>query len=424
VLLRFSVSNFGSLREKQELSLIASKLKGDAKGLIEAPELRNETILPAAVIYGPNASGKSNLIKALGLMRSLVLNSHREGEPGEAIPLKPFALDPEYLTKSSFFESDFICNGALYSYSFEATAQRIVSESLHVVRETRPSVLFERHYDEFKFGRGLRGRNKIIEDLTRPNSLFLSAAAQNNHEELGQVANFFRRIHVGGLNNFQPRTVSTRLAAEEFSPKAIEILKAIEVGVIGFKVDEWPTDDRFNRMILRRVVQGDLFGVQSTENNPDSRKERRFRLGHPTASGEPIYFDLADESAGTVQLLIILGPIFRALDRGAVIVFDEFGSRVHTRASEIIISLFNSKETNTAGAQLIVATHDTNLLNSSYLRRDQVWFTEKNNSGVTHLYPLSDFVTRKDDNLEKGYLQGRFGAIPFAGSVEDLFRSG
>ena len=321
-------------------------------------------------------------------MRFLVVNSHREGEPGEAIALKPFALDPEYRNKPSIFEADFICNGALYSYSFGATSSRIISESLHVVRDGRTSVLFERDLTEFKFGRSLRGRNKVIEDLTRPNSLFISTAAQNNHEELGQVANFFRRIHVSGINNIQPRLISSRLAAEDFHPKAIEILRAIEVGVTGIKIDEWPADDRYSRLYLQRVMRGDLFGAQPAENLRDLKMERRFRLGHSTASGEFIYFDLADESAGTIQLLVILGPIFRALDEGAVIIFDEFGSRVHTRASEIIISLFNSKETNVKGAQLVVATHDTNLLNAVGLRRDQVWFTEKDNSGATSSLPV------------------------------------
>jgi AAA15 family ATPase/GTPase len=124
-----------------------------------------------------------------------------------------------------------------------------------------------------------------------------------------------------------------------------------------------------------------------------------------------------DESARTIQLLLILQPIYWALEHGSVIAIDEFGSRVHTRASEIILSLFNNKETNPNRAQLIVATHDTNLLNTKGLRRDQVWFTEKDGEGPTHLHPLTDFETRKNDNLEKGYLQGRFGAIPFAGSL-------
>jgi AAA15 family ATPase/GTPase len=146
-------------------------------------------------------------------------------------------------------------------------------------------------------------------------------------------------------------------------------------------------------------------------------------LGHPAKDGQSVYLDLSYESAGTVQLLSILGPIFRALEEGTVVVIDEFGSRLHTRASEIILSLFNDKATNPKAAQLIAATHDTNLLNAEGLRRDQVWFTEKDRAGATHLYPLSDYFVRKGDNLEKGYLQGRFGAVPFAGSAAKLLKA-
>ena len=122
-------------------------------------------------------------------------------------------------------------------------------------------MLFERSSNEFKFGRNLKGRNKVIEDLTRPNSLFLSAAAQNNHEELGNVADFFRRFHVSGLTNIQPRNISSRLAAEDLPQKAIEVLKDIEVGVTDFKVDEWPSDGRFE--IFKRPLQNFVTGYPS-----------------------------------------------------------------------------------------------------------------------------------------------------------------
>jgi len=191
MLLRFSVSNFASFRDKQELSMVASKLKGETKGLFERPELRNEKILPAAVVYGPNASGKSNLIEAMGAMRDFVVNSHRRGEPGEKLALKTFALDPACRDEPVEFAADFTCNGAIYSYSFAAKAEGFVSEVLHATREGRTSLLFERGPEGFRFGRSLKGQNKVIEALTRTNSLFLSAAAQNNHEELSLVSQYY-----------------------------------------------------------------------------------------------------------------------------------------------------------------------------------------------------------------------------------------
>lgn len=424
MLLRFSVSNFGSLRDKQELSMVASNaIKDEPTGLIDTPELRNEKILPAAVIYGANASGKSNFVKAMAHMRGLVRNSHRQGEPGGPVPLNPFLLDPVYAEKPSTFYIDFIWSDARYSYGFEATGKEFAAESLYVWRGNHRSMLFERKRQTFEFGRSLKGRNKIIEDLTRPNSLFLSAAVQNNHEELTEIANFFSSTRINLAYQMPAGVISARLADQGVDKKSLNLLHEIDIGVTDARVHEAPIDQKDKEIELRNAVLAVL--QQRTGTPPQLEVKSKFiELGHQTTDGKTVFFDLEDESAGTVQLLYILGPIFRALDEGRVVVIDEFGSRLHTRASEIILSLFNNKETNPKGAQLIVATHDTNLLNAKGLRRDQVWFTEKDETGATHLYPLTDIETRKGDKLEKGYLQGRYGAIPFAGSLAKFLKAG
>lgn len=424
MLLRFSVSNFGSLRDKQELSMIASNaIKDEPAGLIDTPELRNEKILPAAVIYGANASGKSNFVKAMAHMRGLVRNSHRQGEPGGPVPLNPFLLDPVYAEKPSTFYIDFIWSDARYSYGFEATGKEFAAESLYVWRGSHRSLLFERKRQTFEFGRSLKGRNKIIEDLTRPNSLFLSAAVQNNHEELTEIANFFSSTRINLAYPMPAGVISARLADQGVDKKILNLLHEIDIGVTDARVHETPIDQKDKEIELRNAVLAVL--QQRTGTPPQLEVKSKFiELGHQTTDGKTVFLDLEDESAGTVQLLYILGPIFRALGEGRVVVIDEFGSRLHTRASEIILSLFNNKETNPKGAQLIVATHDTNLLNAKGLRRDQVWFTEKDETGATHLYPLTDIETRKGDKLEKGYLQGRYGAIPFAGSIANLVKAG
>ncbi len=427
MLLRFSVSNFGSLRDEQELSMVASTLRDDDRGLIDVPELRSVRILPSVVIYGANASGKSNVLRALSHMKNLVRNSHREGEPGSPISLKPFLLDPSYSAKPTTFGIEFVWNEARYAYCFEALGNRFTEEALHVWRGGPITLLFERKAQTFKFGRSLKGRNKVIEDLTRPNSLFLSAAAQNNHEELTGIAEFFNSITVDLALPMPTEAISGRLAAQGIDAKALNLLHEIDTGIVTTRVEvEESTleqrDIEFRESLLGALQK--LLGAPPSLEVKSSFMEpmRAIRLGHQTTDGQTVFLDMRDESAGTVQLLHILGPIFRALDSGLIAVVDEFGSRLHTRASEIILGLFASKETNPKGAQLIVATHDTNLLNARGLRRDQVWFTEKDKAGATHLYPLTDIETRKDDNLEKGYLQGRYGAIPFAGSIANLMK--
>ena len=416
MLLRFSVSNYASLRDRQELSLVASKLKGDSKGLIEAPELRGETILPAAVIYGANASGKSNFIKALAQMRWLILTSHRQGEPGKSVPLRRFALDPEFADKPSAFAADFVCEGAIYSYAFEVTTEGFISESLHVTRRGHSSLLFQRGPDGLTFGRNLKGGNRVIENLMRPNSLFLSAAAQNNHVELTRVADFFERLKPYDAGNIVPRLMSSTLARRGVNSKTIDLIREIDVGIADSKVG-----DALGGFLASQP--GGLASRTVAGTATNGQADFMLRLGHRAKDGRNVYFDFEDESDGTVQLIAVLDSVFWTLEHGQIIVIDEFGSRLHTRASEIILSLFNDKETNPKGAQLIVATHDTNLLNAEGLRRDQVWFTEKDRAGATHLFPLTDYFTRKDDDLEKGYLQGRFGAVPFAGSAANLLKA-
>lgn len=425
MLLRFSVANFGSIRDEQQLSMIASPLKDEPSGLIDTPALRSQKVLPAAVIYGANASGKSNLVRALAHMKELVRNSHRRGEPGAPISLKPFLLDPTYATKPSVFAIDFVWKDTRYAYRFEAFRNEFTHESLHVWRDGPVALLFERERQIFKFGRSLKGRNKVIEALTRTNSLFLSAAVQNNHEELTEINQFFSLMKIDLAEPAPASLIARRLADQGVDEKSIAFLRAIDSGITEARVDEMTVEkediefrDAFVALLQKFVGPAHSHEVKSgIFDNP-----QLLSLGHQTTDKRTVFLDMSDESAGTVQMLATLGEVFSALEHGCPVIIDEFGSRLHTRASELVLSLFASKETNPKGAQLIVTTHDTNLLNAPGLRRDQIWFTEKDAAGATHLYPLTDIETRKGDNLEKGYLQGRFGAIPFAAAAADLLK--
>jgi AAA domain, putative AbiEii toxin, Type IV TA system len=194
MLLRFSVQNHLSIREPQALSLLASALKDVDSGLIECLASPDARVLPAAVIYGSNASGKSNFVAAIEFFCRAVLFSHRRREPGGGVPRSPFALDPACAEAPSIFDADFVVNGARYHYGSEAQSEEFAAEWLYVFPNYRRQILFERKRDSFRFGRTLKGRNRVIADLTRPNSLFLSAAAQNGHEHLSEVVSFFQSL--------------------------------------------------------------------------------------------------------------------------------------------------------------------------------------------------------------------------------------
>lgn len=426
MLLRFGVENHLSIRDRQELSLAASSLKDSKAGLIECAAAPNGHAVPAAIIYGANASGKSNLVAALDFMRDTILLSHRRGEPGGSLPCKPFLLDPACAAAPSTFDADFVVDDVRYHYGFEASSEAFNAEWLYSFRTSRRQILFERKGKSFHFGRGLRGRNKVISDLTRPNSLFLSAAAQNDHEELSKVANFFQTLRVDTAFSVSGGMALIRLADKSgLNGRVIEVLEKVGTGVVGYqeREEEVPEDDQEKRRIFFSAVKK-FVDVPVEFDLGNEGKDIAIELAHRGHDGEAVYFKLSRESAGTRRLLVLLGRVFRVLDEGAVLVIDELDASLHTKACEAVLALFSSPETNPKGAQMIATTHDANLMRSPLLRRDQVWFTEKDDHGATHLYPLTDIRTREGDNIAKGYLQGRYGAIPFAGPASDLITAG
>lgn len=426
MLLRFSATNHLSMRLQQELTLAASTLKDVTTGLIDCAAVPSGRVLPVVVIYGANASGKSNVVDAIRFMRSAVMLSHSQGDPEGSVPRAPFALDPACAKAPSVFSIDFLIDGVRYHYGFEASDEAFDAEWLYAFPKGSRQTLFDRKGKIFKFGRGLKGRNKVISDLTRPNSLFLSAAAQNDHEHLSKVAGFFRSLRIDSTISIAGMNASMSLADREVDNRAIKFLGKIGTGVIGYRQKEQEVPEEvkaLNRNLvaaINKVARGKniLFNSFITDKNV------AIELAHQGHDGKSVFFDLDNESAGTRRLLLLLGRIFRVLDEGAVLVIDELDASLHTQACEAVLALFSSPVTNPKGAQMVATTHDINLLQSSMLRRDQVWFTEKDDEGATHLYPLTDIQTRKGDNIRKGYRQGRFGAIPYPGPISDLITAG
>ena len=418
MLLRFGVANHRSLRDRQEISLVASSLGGNAEGLIACGHAPSGKLLPAVVVYGANASGKSNLIDAMRAMWSMVLYSHNRGEPSGAVSRHPFALDVDSKDAPSRFDVDFVINDVRYHYGFEATDKAFVSEWLFAFPNEKRRTLFERTGDLFRFSRYLKGRNQLISKITRPNSLFLSAAAQNGHEELTRIYKYFRDMVLGEAPISHLPAI---LAEKDIDDRIIGFLGKAGTGVVGYDIQNGEMhrntlDFRGEKVnYLRLIVEEKESQVLKMALKPVVE----LRLSHQSATGAPVYFDLSQESEGTRRLLTLLAPVFLALDTGGVMVVDELDASLHTHACELLLALFSSPVTNSKGAQLIATTHDTNLLASRHLRRDQVWLTEKDAEGATHLYPLTDFRTRGNDNLARGYLQGRYGAVPFSGNLPD-----
>lgn len=428
VLIRFRARNFRSLKEEQELSLVASSLKDSPEAVTPVVGL-DIGLLRAAAIYGANASGKSNVIKSLAYMSSAVQNSQRQWAPEGPIPREPFLLDPQSKLDSSSFEVDLLLDGARYHYGFTLKDREILEEWLDAYptgsKPIRRQMWFSRNGKKFTFGNKMAGDNAVIERLTRPNSLFLSAAAQNNHAALLPVYKWFAEHFSFVPKDREPLWNETAELCQDDSVKSslLNILRVADLGVIGMVVRELDFSERMDkqgRPLDTEVLVKNLFARVRKKAGTFTGKTHAVALIHKGPAQEGVTIHEDDESEGTLALLGLLGPALRATKMGGTIVVDELDASLHPLLALEMIRLFNDPKLNPRGAQIIFTTHDTNILDRASLRRDQIWFTEKDAEGGTHLYPLTDFKPRKNENLERGYLQGRYGAVPFIGSPEFL----
>ena len=430
MLIRFRARNFRSLKEEQELSLVASSLKDSPEAVTKVEGL-NLGLVRVAAIYGANASGKSNVIKALAYMSSAVQNSQRQWAPLGPIPREPFLLDPQSRLDPSSFEVDLLIDGVRFHYGFTLNDREILEEWLDAYPIGRRQMWFKRKQKTFTFGPKLDGNNDAIERLTRPNSLFLSAAVQNNHERLLPIYKWFAEdLTQVGKERAQVRLETAKMCQDEtLKTSILRMLRIADLGVIGLDVREedliQPTAEGGHpagRVFKEEVDDAltKLFAKLKEEGRTISEKKHVLALIHQGAAKVGVSLGEGSESEGTLAFFGLLGPAIRAVNSGGTICVDELDASLHPLLALEVVRLFNDPKRNPRGAQIIFTTHDTNILDRASLRRDQIWFTEKDAEGGTHLYPLTDFKPRKNENLERGYLQGRYGAVPFIGSPDFL----
>lgn len=425
MLIQFRVENHRSLRDEQTLSLVAANIDAADDACLLRPKGLNEALLPAVALYGANASGKTNVLHALSYMRSAILNSHRRWEPEAGIRLDPFALTTNQ-NPNSLYEIDLVVSGTRFRYGFVVSSDRVEEEWLHSWPNGKQQIWFEREADEISFGRNFFGEKRIIQNLTRQNSLFLSAGAQNNQPALLPIFRWFQGLrfeldrHRRNSGRFQVSGISRlyRLFDESF---------ALPVSLFPDEDEAFKHDREAIVRLLRMADTGilDLRVEHVDDDDPRGRPGTRANLyfRHKAADPDAAWLPIEAESAGTIALLELAERLVPTLRTGGVLCVDELETSLHPLLAATLLTLFCNQESNPGFSQLIFTTHDTNLLgnilDSSPLRRDQIWFTEKDDLGVTHLYPLTDYHPRKSENLERGYLQGRYGAIPYLGTLVD-----
>ncbi len=424
MLIEFRVENYRSLRDEVVLTMAAGRGGDESDTRPRLVSGHAESLLTVAAIYGANASGKSNVLSALNFLREAVLLSHRVWAPDEGILRNPFAWGPKR-AEPSLFEVTFLVDSVRYQYGFVASDECFLEEWLRAWPNGKKQTWFEREAGQpIKFGEHLKGENKLIEEVTRPNALYLSAAAQHGHAQLQPVSSWFRSL--------RPLSQATDLAYFAPNPEGVSSLARLlenESGELENGQRQRPSPEEQGNSLRERfrdlIRKADIGIVdvkvvtRKLDDQPRPRKFRRFLLQHQSDI-ENAWLPLEEESRGTQTLFWMALPILQVMDEGGVLIVDELEASLHPALAQQIVRQFNDPVVNHKNAQILFTTHDTNLLGTTLgepaLRRDQVWLTEKNPEGATVLYPLTDYKPRKAENLERGYLQGRYGAVPFLGN--------
>lgn len=421
MLIEFSVKNFRSIKDEQTLSMAkANGSELDASNTFTPDGPTNLPLLCSAAIYGPNAAGKSNLIKAMMVMADFVRNSASEAQQGDYISVVPFLFDKKTSLEPTEFEIVFISEGVRYQYGFTATSERVQDEWLIAFPKGRPQKWFTRktkkgNRSEFYFGDHLSGQKSVWREATRKNALFLSTAVQLNSEQLNVVFRWFRHtfrpvLSVDGWGTSVTASMCDDKAAKN---KVLDFLKAADFNIhdVSIKRDDFDPDSLPDHLpsFLKETLAHGMKGGETLE----------IKTIHKTQSGDLIPIDLDAESDGTKKFFSFVGPWIESLSEGYVLVVDELHANLHPSMVKHLVNLFHDPKINSKKAQLLFTTHETSILNKNVFRRDQVWFCEKQNNQSTTLYPLTDFSPRKDrENIEQGYLSGRYGALPFITPLE------
>ena len=416
MLLQFTVNNFKSIKNTSILSMsTSSKDEGNSF------KVKKYELLQSAILYGANASGKSNFLKAMAFMRKIVLNIDKIILSTDKLPHYPFQLSTETEDSSSSFEMVFFIDETKYRYGFELDDTTVYAEWLYADENGKESKLFYRDIDEnelyvnrLKFKEGLRLK------VSR-NQLFLWKCDQEGGEISASILQWFSHLNmIDGMENEQYISEAMRqMEHEKYKKELVSLIKTADIGIENVLLDEKEIPKSvIEEMDLppklkEKLLKSDTLKDMSLLTHHKKYDENNNEVGMTT-------FELdKEESKGTQKFFKMSAPILNTLREGKVLIIDELDASLHPMLTQHLIKLFHNKNINKHKAQLIFATHDTNLLHESMFRRDQIWLTEKDKYGATELYSLAQFKNvRKNEDFEKKYIQGKYGAVPYLKDFE------
>lgn len=402
MILEFCVSNFLSIKDDLKLSFVATTLKeslSEPNDVIRISDM-GLALVRSAVIYGANASGKTNVLKAIAFYRHFIMDSFKNSQAGESIDVENFRLNASTVHEPTTMEATFAVGEYLYRYGFEVDQKAIHAEWLYRRMNRKRAKEVEIFYREEKTTT-VHAKSPLMQDLVnkkmvRGNALLLSTAAQFNESTAVDILHWLSDTQV--------------LFCSEDEKMWSQAVRNLD-------------DEKIRERIVRFAKYADL-GIESIakiDNRIVSSHRQYDDEGRETNS---VAFSFnGNESEGTIKYFSLAFPIIDALDNGKRLVVDELDSKLHPLLVRKIVTLFNSAETNPKGAQLLFTTHDTFLLSAGLFRRDQVWFTQKDNFGATEAYSLAEYKVRGSSPFERDYLQGKFGATPIIGDMETIFKA-
>lgn len=417
MLLQFLTQNYASIRDEKILSMQPSADREHSENIIVNGKFK---ALGMAAIYGANASGKTALYKAMTLAL-VILRTSNIRQVNDKMPYVPFKFNKTSARKPGKFEFTFVAgDGKKYVYGFSSDAAKIHEEYLYRYSSNRPSIVFDRKGSEYKFSRSEKNLLEPLVRMNTDNKLFLATATAWNVESTKIPFTWLSE----GIDAYTNDENIPNIALDQYRTEQDEnvqfaqrLLKQADINISNIQVEAKKMNLPPGFPFLGGVmVAGQLI-------QPQEQYKIKITTGHTVkdANGQDIMYRLAlaEESLGTQQLFFLSPLLRKTLEEGKVLVVDEIDRSLHPFIVKFLVNLFRNPKFNTKGAQLIFTTHETTLLSLDTFRRDQVYFTEKDaETGATDLYSLDEFSVRKTDNIEKGYLLGRYGAIPFLHTEE------
>ena len=423
MLIQFSVTNFLYFRDETVLSLSTNKDNSHSENLLS---YKNERILPSVAIYGANAAGKSNLQKALTAAIIMIHNSNNL-QVDQPLMVTPFLLDSKSRFDKTKFDFIYTYNDVKYEYGFVLDSNNVWEEYLYEYKSSKPSLIFERsEINKYKFTTKTKSQLSQIVDKNTSNKLFLATATSWNSDLTKDAYMWFATM----IDTYDSQNLEDLMYTEfdrhqnnndsSLNKFMLHLLQKADINISNFNYESIKREVNQLPFELPPELQGLMNPIPSAKK---VLEQRRIITSHQVVeNGEKKEYPLNyfDESNGTKRLFTY-GPVLKnALENGRTIIIDEIDNALHPAMTKSLIEMFQNPNINKNNAQLIFNTHEISLLDLNLFRRDQIYFVEKNNkTGVSDLYSLDEFSPRKSENIQKRYLQGRYGAMPFV-NLKDI----